>query len=130
MNPVFVWKRLSLPLQIVVWLLAFYVAWNVIPNGYGKLADGSGFGIFESNNLPYWLFIIVGVIEVFGSLAMFIPKISFYGAFPLFVVMSSASYFNGWNTATIVYAVFALIIAILMRPGFFRKKPEITKISI
>lgn len=126
-----VWgKRLSWPLQILVWALTLYVAYNLVPMGYGKVADFQMYDFFEQLGFPFWLFMTVGIIEIAGPILMLVPKLSFYAAVPTFAVMLSASYFNGWTTNTIIFAVVALAIAILMRPGFLKKRPSITTISI
>lgn len=123
-------KRLSWPLQILVWALSLYVAWMVIPKGYGKLADYSALGFFESLGLSFEVMIAVGIVEVFGVLMMFIPRISFYGATSVFIVLSFAAYYDGGLPSTIALVIISLIVAVLTRPGILRKKPEITKVSI
>jgi uncharacterized membrane protein YphA (DoxX/SURF4 family) len=126
-----VWgKRLSWPLQILVWALTLYIAYYLVPAGYGKVFDFQFYSFFEELGLPFWLFITVGIVEIAGPLLMLVPKLSFYAALPTVAVMASASYFNGWSIDTISYAVIALIVAILMRPGFLKKSPPITTISI
>ena len=128
----FLWKRLSWPLQAVVWLFAFYIAWNLFPHGYEKLAPTEGIiNFFTSLGLPVWLVYVVGVIEVLAPIIMFAPQISYYGAVSVFIVMGFATYYSGAaNSVTYISAFLALIVAVLTRPGFLRKKPKITKISV
>jgi len=130
MEPRFFWKRLSWPLQIAVWLIAFYLAWNIIPMGYGKLTEYYAIDFFQQQGLPFGLFLTVGAIEVFGPILACIPRVSFYGSFPLVGVMVAASYYNGWLSETLIYAGLALLIAFLARPGILRKKPDITTVQV
>lgn len=103
-----------------------------MPNGYSKLLQEQGLiDFFASLGLPLYLMIAVGVVEVFGPVLMLIPQVSFYGATPVFVVMSFATYYNGGSdSVTYISAFLALLIAVLTRPGILRKKQSITKISI
>ncbi|MDP3976272.1 MAG: DoxX family membrane protein [bacterium] len=128
----FLWgKRASWPLQIAVWLLAFYVAWNMIPAGWPKLmAYNSDVNMFEGFGLPQWLVVVVGAVEVFAPLLLFIPQVSFYGALPLVIVMAAATYYSGGHHMAITLGVLSLIIAIVIRPGWLKKKPIVTTIHI
>jgi len=124
-------KKLSWPIQIVIWLFAFYIAWNVIPHGYQKLMMDPGVvGFFNSIGVPVYGMIAAGIVEVFGSLLLFIPRISFYGAVPLIVVMLTAGYYSNWDMVTVTAAFLSAVIAVLSKPRFLGKRPEITKISI
>lgn len=123
-------KRVSLPLQILVWALSFYVAWYVVPKGYEKLMDIPGtMQFFASLNIPGYFAYIVGALEMAGPLMMLIPRLSFYGAVPTTVIMLMASYSMSWNTWPMALGVLALVVAIIARPGYLRKKQVITKIS-
>jgi len=136
----FLWKRISWPSQIIVWLFSFYIAWNLIPAGFQKLlSESSQISLFESLSIPLFLLIIVGIVEILGPVLMFIPKVSFYGSSSVFVVMSCATYLTRSNfslslesilSPPLLIAIISLIIAVLTRPGLLRKKPNITKISI
>lgn len=123
-------KRLSWPLQIVVWALSLYVAWNLVPMGYGKVFDYQMMSFFQDLGLPFWVFIASGIVEFAGPLLMFVPKVSFYAALPTAVVMAGASFYNGWSMETLLYTAIILVIAVLMRPGFLKKQPTVTTISI
>lgn len=124
-------KSLSMPLKIIIWLLSFYIAWNLIPQGYLKLTlDPSTVQFFESLQLPRVALIGSGIVEVVGSISLFFPPVSFYGALPIVAVMLAATYYNGGLITTILMGLFALIISIITRPKFLRKKIEITKISV
>jgi uncharacterized membrane protein YphA (DoxX/SURF4 family) len=126
-----VWgKRLSWPLQILVWALTLYVAYKLVPAGYGKVFDFQGADFFEQLGLPFWIFVSCGVVELAGPLLMLVPKVSFYAALPTAVVMAAASFYNGWLAETIILALICLVVAVLMRPGFLKKSPPITTISI
>jgi uncharacterized membrane protein YphA (DoxX/SURF4 family) len=124
-------KNVSLPLQIIVWLFAFYLAWKIVPKGFDKLEDiAKTIDFFAKLGYPAFLAYVVGVLEIIAPLAIFIPRISFYGAVPTAVIMFVASYSVNWNTNPLTLGIIALIIAILTRPGYLRKKAQITKISI
>lgn len=128
----FLGKRLSWPIQIVVWIFALYIAWNIMDNGYEKLLQTPEIiAFFQSLGLPIWIMIATGIVETVGAALLFLPWISFYAAVAVTVVMATATYFNaGSDWVTINSLVLAVIIAIFTRPGFLRKKPIITKISI
>lgn len=132
MNSRFLGKRIAWLQQIAVWIMAFYISWNIVDNGYQKLTlDPNTFSFFESMGLPVSAMVMTGAVEVFGSLLLFIPQVSFYAALPVTLVMATASYYNqASDPVTIISAVFALIIAILSRPPVFRKNPPITKIIV
>lgn len=128
----FLWKRLSWPLQIVVWIFAIFISVNIIDNGYDKLIQEQGLvDYFASLGFSIPIMMTVGTVEVVGPFLMLIPRISFYGAVPVFIVMCTATYYNaGSDSVTYISAFLALIVAVLTRPGLLRKKPEITKVSI
>lgn len=132
MNSRFLGKRLPWLQQIAVWILAFYISWNIVDNGYQKLTlDPNTSAYFESIGVPVAAMIMAGAVEVFGSLLLFIPQVSFYLAPAVTLVMATASYYNqASDPVTIISAVFALIIGILSRPPVFRKSPPITKIIV
>ena len=125
-------KRLSWPVQIVLWIFAFYIAWNIMDNGYAKLMQDPGtMQFFESIGLPAYAMMAAGVVEFVGPILLFLPWVSFYAAAAVAVVMATATYYNGSSDwVTINSLVLAIIIAIFTRPGFLRKKPIITKITI
>jgi uncharacterized membrane protein YphA (DoxX/SURF4 family) len=128
--------RTSWPLQIIVWAFVFYISWQLASKGYGKIMNPQA--MF---NYPVWLMLTVGIIELFAPLLMFIPRLSFYSAAPVAVVMLVASYHETQFkevsgileyiqlTPTIV-AFLSLIIMFIMRPSYLRKQKKITKISI
>lgn len=123
-------KRVSLPFQILVWVLSFYVAWYVVPKGYEKLMDIPGtMQFFASLNIPGYFAYIVGVLEIAGPLMMLVPRLAFYGAVPTAVILFVASYSMSWNTWPLTLAALSLVVAIIARPGYLRKKQVITKIS-
>ena len=132
MNSWFLGKRLPWLQQIAVWIFAFYVSWNIVDNGYQKLTlDPDTSSFFLSIGLPIKAMVMAGIVEVFGSLLLFIPQISFYAAIPVFLVMGTASYYNqASDPVTMISAVSALIIALLSRPPLLRKNSPITKIIV
>lgn len=123
-------KRVSLPFQILVWAVAFYVAWYVVPKGYDKLMDVPGtIEFFAKLGFPAFLAYVVGVLEIAGPLMMLVPRLAFYGAVPTAVILFVASYSMSWNTWPLTLAALSLVVAIIARPGYLRKKQVITKIS-
>lgn len=123
-------KRVSLPFQILVWALSFYVAWYVVPKGYEKLMDIPGtIEFFAKLGFPAFMAYVVGILEIAAPIAMLIPRLSFYGAVPTTVIMLVASYSMSWNTWPMALGVLSLVVAIIARPGYLRKKQVITKIS-
>lgn len=123
--------RLSWPIQVVVWIFAFYIAWNLVSRGYSKLQlNENTIQFFASLTYPVWVLIMVGVVELAAPFLLFLPRVNFYGAVPIVVVMGFASYHSSWDSVPIIIGFLALIIAILTRPGLLRKKPMITKVSI
>src|SRR5690606_35997410 len=120
--------------QVVLLALSFYVAWYVVPRGYGKLTNIPGtISFFATLGFPAFLVYVVGVLEILGPVLMLIPRISFYGAVPTFVIMLTASISTNdisFSSLPLKLAVVSLIVAFLARPGYLRKKKKITKISI
>lgn len=115
----------------VLWFFAFYSAWKLIPAGYTKWANpADSLTFFEGMGYGAVIFWAVTVIELVFPLGLFFHKISFYAASSIAVVMAFASYHSGWALDPITLTVLALLIAVLTRPQFLRKKAKITKISI
>ncbi|MGE3278881.1 MAG: DoxX family protein [Candidatus Altimarinota bacterium] len=124
-------KNVGKVLQIFLWIIAFYVAWYVVPKGYEKLVDIPGtMEFFISLGIPGSLASVSGIVELVGPLMMLVPRLAFYGAVPVTINMLVASYSVGWNTWPLTLAVLSLIVVIIARPSFLRKKKQITKISI
>lgn len=124
-------KNVGKVLQIFLWIITFYVAWYVVPKGYEKLVDIPGtMEFFMSLGIPGYMAYVSGVIELLGPLMMFVPRLAFYGAAPVTINMLVASYSTEWHTWPLTLAVLSLIVAIIARPAYLRKKKQITKISI
>ena len=118
-------------MKILIWILAVIVAVIVIPKGIDKYsALEATIGFFGGLGYPAWLVYVVGTLEIAAPLLMFLPRLSFYGALPLFVIMCFASYHSGWNTTPMAVGLLSLFVALTTRPGILRKKPQITKIEI
>jgi uncharacterized membrane protein YphA (DoxX/SURF4 family) len=124
-------KNVGKVLQVFVWILAFYVAWYVVPKGYEKLIDiPATMTFFGTLGIPGYMAYISGIAELAGPILMLVPRLAFYGAVPVSINMFVASYSTGWHTWPLTLAVLALIVAVITRPGFLRKQKVITKISI
>jgi len=124
-------KNVGKVLQIFLWILTFYVAWYVVPKGYEKLVDIPGtMEFFMSLGIPGYMAYASGIVELVGPLMMFVPRLAFYGAVPVTINMLVASYSTGWHTWPLTLAILSLIVAIIARPAYLRKRKQITKISI
>ncbi len=125
-------KRLSIPLQVLVWIAVLVIAYYVMPKGYEKVFDYTNgpLDFFTSLGLSFWILMVVGVLEIVSPIMMLIPRVSFYGAVPLAVIMFTASYYVGWATTPLLLGVASLVVAFLMRPAFLKKAPTVTTVSV
>ena len=109
------------------WLLACLLAFVFVDVGYGKLVGQRVYvGEFARIGIGQWFRYFVGVLEVSGSIGAFVPRLRFWAALGLAVLMAGATIVNiavlsGPYTRlaglTIVLMVLALALAWLRRPS-------------
>ena len=70
-------------------LLALLYVGAGVPKVVGVESAVTG---FQSMGYPAWFRVVIGVIEIGGGVALLIPRLAFYGAGALGVVMIGAAY--------------------------------------
>jgi hypothetical protein len=117
-------------------VVALYLLYKVsYAEGLAKLQAAPG-NIEFFNSLGFGIIgmYLSGFGEVFGPILMLHWKTSFYGAMLIAVNFSVATYaiYSGGqsNVMLFVFLALGLVVAWLMRPGFLRKTPEITTVSV
>jgi uncharacterized membrane protein YphA (DoxX/SURF4 family) len=77
--------------EIVLWLLALFLASVFIRQGWAKFDDTSGWArAFRTWHFPVWFRILIGVLEVGAGLLVLWRRTAFVGAITIMVVMLGA----------------------------------------
>jgi hypothetical protein len=114
--------------------MLYYLAWM---HGVPKLQADPGLVSFFTDTIGFGVvaMYVAGIAETFGPILMLHWKTSFWGALLVLVNSLTASYVvyslgNGFDTKLVVIIVVTAIVAWMMRPGFLRKAPEVTTVSV
>ena len=79
--------------MIAAWVLsALLAALFLFAGGQKLLGTGGTVAHFTEWGFPAWFRVLIGLIEVGGGLALLVPRVSFYAAGALGVVMIGAIY--------------------------------------
>ena len=103
-------------------------------HGIGKLTDAERLVGFFGQALGFgiWSVYLAGAGEVVGPLLMLYWRTAFWGGFLTAVPMAVASFVvyqsGSFPLETLIYFGMSALVMWMMRPGFLRKKPEITKV--
>jgi putative oxidoreductase len=115
-------RPLSKTMNIIAWVLQVLVALAFLAAGGSKLAGAKPtIDAFDKIGIGQWFRILTGSLELIGAIALLIPRLRFYGAVLLLVVMIGAitahlTVLGGNPTAAIVLLAFSGTIAYLRRP--------------
>lgn len=84
-------KPPSAGMTLLVWAISILGGAIMITVGWGKLQGGPPWPeAFEGWGYPVWFRILIGLAQLAGGVAVFIPRIASYGAGLLVVVMTGA----------------------------------------
>ncbi len=80
-------------INIITWVLSSILAILFVLAGVPKIMQmESIIQMFTVWGYPAWFALTIGVVEVIGGISLLIPRISFYSAIMLVIVMVGASY--------------------------------------
>jgi putative oxidoreductase len=111
--------------NVVAWVLQVVIALAFFGAGGSKLAGAPVMvALFAKVGLGQWFRYLTGVLEIAGAIGVLIPRVRFYGAVLLALVMIGAiighlTVLGGNPTPPIVLLVLAATVAYLRRPSFF-----------
>ena len=111
---------------IVVWALQVIVGLMFVLIGVLKFQDPSWARSFARWGYPDGFYIVVGVLEAVGGLALLVPRLTTYGALLLMTMMAGAAathLVHGELQRLPVPSVYLLIIALV---GWLRRKSALT----
>ncbi len=106
---------------IVVWVLSILVALAFLAAGGSKLAGAAAMvAVFEKVGVGQWFRYVTGGLEVAAAIALFIPRLRFYGAALLVAIMAGAvashlTVLGGSPAAPLVLGVLSGVIAWLSK---------------
>ena len=84
-------SRKEMAVEIVLWLLALFLASVFIRQGWAKFDDTSGWArAFRTWHFPVWFRILIGVLETGAGLLVLWRRTGSVGAVTIMVVMLGA----------------------------------------
>ncbi|HJR62844.1 MAG TPA: DoxX family protein [Gemmatimonadaceae bacterium] len=117
-------------IDIVLWILALFLAWVFIRQGIAKFSDTSGWArAFRVWHFPVWFRILIGVLETSAALLLLTRRTAFAGAAIIIVVMLGAMgthiYWGrpGQVTSEILPLFLSTMVALGRRKPFFLRRP-------
>lgn len=115
-------RPLSRGLNITCWALSGLAAVAFLAAGGSKLAGAPAMvDMFAKIGAGQWFRYLTGALEVFGAVALFVPRTAFYGALLLAIVMAGAivthlAVLGGSPIPALVLLVIVGTVAWLRRP--------------
>lgn len=77
--------------NVVLWILSILLTAMFVMSGSGKLINPAQFGAaFVNWGYPTWFATVIGIVEVVAGIALLVPRVAFYAAGVLAVVMAGA----------------------------------------
>ena len=84
-------NRRELAVDIVLWVLALFLAWVFVRQGFAKFSDTSGWAqAFRLWHFPVWFRILIGVLETGAAMLLLTRRTALAGAIIIIVVMLGA----------------------------------------
>lgn len=109
---------------IAIWIVSVLLAAMFVMSGGMKLINpAQASGMFVNYGYPAWFALVIGAVEVIGGVLLLVPRVAFYAAGALAVVMAGAA-FTHLKTAgeapraivPIVLLLLSIVIALARRP--------------
>jgi len=116
-------RPLSKGLNITCWILQGLAAFAFLAAGGSKLAAAPAMvEMFARIGAGQWFRYLTGALEVFGAVALLVPRAAFYGAVLLAIVMIGAivthlAVLGGSPIPALVLLIIVGIVAYLRRPA-------------
>lgn len=110
--------------NIVLWVISILLAVMFVMSGSGKLINPAQFGAaFVNWGYPAWFATVIGIVEVVAGILLLMPRVAFYAAGALAVVMAGAA-FTHLKTAgeapraavPVVLLILSVVVALMRRP--------------
>lgn len=123
-------NRRKVLVDVVLWVVALFLAWVFIRQGMAKFSDTSGWArAFRVWHFPVWFRVAVGVAETVAAVLLLTRRTAFAGAIIVVAVMIGAMgthvYWGhpGQVTSEILPLFLATLVAIGRRKSFFLCRP-------
>ena len=123
-------NRRKVLVDVVLWVVALFLAWVFIRQGMAKFSDTSGWArAFRVWHFPVWFRVAVGVAETVAAVLLLTRRTAFAGAIIIVAVMIGAMgthvYWGhpGQVTSEILPLFLATLVAIGRRKSFFLRRP-------
>ena len=123
-------NRRKVLVDVVLWVVALFLAWVFIRQGMAKFSDTSGWArAFRVWHFPVWFRVAVGVAETVAAVLLLTRRTAFAGAIIIVAVMIGAMgthvYWGhpGQVTSEILPLWLATLVAIGRRKSFFLRRP-------
>jgi putative oxidoreductase len=109
----------------IVWIPSILLAFIFLMAGVPKLAGAEGhIRHFVTWGYPDWFRLVVGAIETTSAVLLLVPRLAFFGAMAIGVIMCGATYTHlirvpeeaGRAPFTLALLVLALLVAYFRRP--------------
>ncbi len=122
-------NRRQVVVEIVLWVLALFLAWVFIRQGISKFSDTSGWAqAFRVWHFPVWFRVLIGVAETAAAVLLLTRRTAFAGAIIIIVIMLGAMgthvYWGrpGQVTSEILPLFLSTMVAIGRRKSFFLRQ--------
>lgn len=123
-------NRRAIAIDIVLWILALFLAWVFIRQGLAKFDDASGWArAFQTWHFPVWFRIVIGVLETSAALLLLTRRTAFGGAVIIILVMLGAMATHiYWGqprqvTSEVLPLVLSTMVAVGRRRSFILRRP-------
>ena len=118
-------SKKQIVLDVVLWIFSLFLVWVFVRQGAAKFSDTSGWArAFRLWHFPVWFRVLIGILEIAGSVLLLTRRTAFAGALIIMVVMVGAMgthvYWGrpGQVTSEILPLTLATIIALGRRKSF------------
>ena len=107
--------------KIIYYILLVLISLGFIMAAYSKLvADPMSVAGFTKAHLPIWFMYFIGVAEVAGAIGLWIPKLSQWAAYGLYIILAGAvvvTVLFDNPVLAIIPIVYAIILTVIVKLG-------------
>lgn len=100
---------------LIAWAIGLILALFFILNGWPKIASDNSTIVqrFQSWGYTSNFALVIGILEIIGGIMVLVPRVAFYGALLLSVIMVGAIYTHlSTGIGSPIFAIFLLVLAI------------------